>query len=321
MKRALVLSGGGAKGAFQFGALQFIFEKVIPEGQKCPFAIIAGVSVGALNGVMLAMNKYPMMKEIWENIDNSKVYTGKMKTFPAILKIAFGNRSVLSNSPLANLISKHVNLSDIDQKCDFRFGCVSLVDGEYRAFRPDDFNNNKDLQAAILASTVMPIVWEPVETITDIQGNIHRDVVDGGIRNISPLGDVIDNDPDEVIIINCNASKIHRDEDSGKNIFGIAKRSLAEIAINEIFVSDLKEFLKVNYLVRQADAQGVKLKKESDQSKNYKAFKTVVIEPDTPLGDALDFSPNTTRSRINLGYKRAEEAFKDFINTNEIASH
>ena len=49
-KTALVLSGGGSKGAFQFMA-----EKYAREVKGYQWDIIAGVSVGALNGMLLAM--------------------------------------------------------------------------------------------------------------------------------------------------------------------------------------------------------------------------------------------------------------------------
>lgn len=52
-KVALVLSGGGAKGAFQFGAIQYIEEYYKKQNPSFNYSIIAGVSVGALNATML----------------------------------------------------------------------------------------------------------------------------------------------------------------------------------------------------------------------------------------------------------------------------
>ena len=46
---ALVLSGGGAKGAFQVGALQHLIED-----RGLDFTIVAGVSTGALQAAMVA---------------------------------------------------------------------------------------------------------------------------------------------------------------------------------------------------------------------------------------------------------------------------
>ncbi|MDQ3395564.1 MAG: patatin-like phospholipase family protein, partial [Bacteroidota bacterium] len=72
-KYALVLSGGGFKGAFQIGAINYIKEnwKSITglDGQM-HFDLIAGVSVGALNGSLLAMKKIDQLNHIWDRVSN-----------------------------------------------------------------------------------------------------------------------------------------------------------------------------------------------------------------------------------------------------------
>ncbi len=52
-KTALVLPGGGARGAFQVGVLKAIAE-LMPPGSVNPFPIISGTSAGAINSVVLA---------------------------------------------------------------------------------------------------------------------------------------------------------------------------------------------------------------------------------------------------------------------------
>ena len=52
-KSALVLPGGGARGAFQVGVMMAIAE-MVPRGTANPFAIISGTSAGAINSVVLA---------------------------------------------------------------------------------------------------------------------------------------------------------------------------------------------------------------------------------------------------------------------------
>jgi len=78
---ALALSGGGAKGAFQFGAIKYIEE----------------------------MNKYQILKDVWSSISSSKVYKGKINWF-ALFRIMFGAKSILSNKPLYEMIRHYVNL-------------------------------------------------------------------------------------------------------------------------------------------------------------------------------------------------------------------
>lgn len=186
---------------------------------------------------------------------------------------------------------------------------MSLVTGEYRALSPEEFDNDEDFQKAVLASTSIPVIWPPVKEIR-IKNEAFRDSVDGGIRNISPLGDVIEFDPSEVIIINCSSSRIRLKEDTkaSANIFRIAKRALTEITLDEIFNTDITEFLRINRLVQQAERQGCQLLKQDGRP--YKSFRTVLIEPDHDLGDTLDFSRDLIEFRMAEGLRKAKEAFE-----------
>ncbi|MCJ7496768.1 MAG: patatin-like phospholipase family protein [candidate division Zixibacteria bacterium] len=311
-KIALVLSGGNAWGSFQFGAIKYIEEEIRKKFLDFDYSIIAGVSVGALNGVMLAMEKYDKLKEIWNNISNDQVYKGKI-SWTAIVKILLGAKSVLSNKPLKGKLDQHVFLKDVkSDKYDLRIGVVLLVSGEYKAFKPSDFDKDEDFRKAVLASTAIPLIWEPVKEI-NLKNNLHlENLVDGGVRNVSPLGDILDDDPSEVIIINCQLSKLEPDTKASKNFLMIAKRSLTEITINEIFNSDIQEYLTINYLVEQAKEKGFTLKKKNSEDV-YKAYKTILIQPDKDLGDPLDFSQKTIQWRIEEGYQSAVKAFQGYV--------
>ena len=68
--KALILSGGGALGAFQVGA-----ERYARAVKGYRWDLIAGISVGALNGAMMAKGKYPELYKIWsEKMSNKLVY-------------------------------------------------------------------------------------------------------------------------------------------------------------------------------------------------------------------------------------------------------
>ncbi len=316
MKRAVVLSGGGAKGAFQFGALRYIEKILKTENPGYNFDIIAGVSVGSLNGVMLAMDKYDELENLWNTITDEDIYTGSMKVLPVFFRVLFGKRSVLGNKPLEKLLDKHVRLEDIkSSKHDFIFGVVSLITGEYSSFRASDFVDNVNFRNAILASTAMPVIWEPVQQIrvndeSKMKDMLdHVELVDGGLRNVSPLGDIIDLNPDEIIIINCSSVKMKTQADAAKNIIKIAERSLTEIALNEIFRSDIRQFLDINAIIKQFP-EGAEAKKEKGGF--FKYFNSILIEPGEDLGDTLDFSQNEIQRRIRIGYDTAKEVFKDY---------
>ncbi|HXF49224.1 MAG TPA: patatin-like phospholipase family protein [Verrucomicrobiae bacterium] len=290
-KTALVLSGGGAKGAFQFAA-----EKYAREVKGYKWDLIAGVSVGALNGVMLAMEKYGRLEEIWKNISNEQVYTGRMN-FWAIVKLLFGSDSVYGNKPLKELIDREVQPDLI--KTELRLGAVSLWTGEYKLFTSKDPVFGPKLSEIVLASTIMPIIWEPL-ALTDK----YREMVDGGLRNISPLGDVLDAEPEEVVVINCNPGTPAVQEKPFKNILEIGRRSL-DIALNEIFVTDIREFLRVNKNVKEAAAHNCVL--HNEQGKPFKYYECKIIQPEVPLGDTLDFSADSIRRSMDAGWGQAQK--------------
>lgn len=287
-KVALVLSGGGSKGAFQYGA-----ERYLREEKGYQWDLIAGVSVGALNGAMLAMHKYERLRSLWENITRDQVMTGRLNLW-ALIKIAFGAQSIYGNQPLRRLLESEIEPTLID--IPLMVGAVSLKTGEYTMFTPQ----SPGFKQAVLASTAIPVVWAPVVVST---ADGVQEMVDGGVRNISPLGDILDYDPDEVVFINCSPRAPTGHPAPFKNAADIGLYAL-DLMMNEIFVTDLREFLRINYNVMEAAAVGVTLHNQSGEP--YKFFEYTIIEPDEDLGDSLDFSREVLDERIDLGWEKAK---------------
>ncbi len=287
-KTALVLSGGGAKGAFQCGA-----EKYAREVKGYHWDIIAGVSVGALNGAMLAMEKYQRLYEVWNTISSDQVYTGGFNLI-SIVKLLFGAKSFYGNEPLRRLLLEEWEPDKV--AADLRVGAVSLASGEYVEFRSGDPN----MAEAVLASTVMPVIWTPVDISEQ-----YRSMVDGGVRNISPIGDILDADPDEVVIINCSPEATDALPMPPANIVKIGERTL-DILLNELFCSDMREFVRINALVKQAEALGHTLYHPTS-GRPLKYYDCKIIEPLTPLGDTLDFSQAAVQRSLAAGVERARQ--------------
>ena len=68
MKTAIVLSGGGAKGAYQIGVWKALKKLNIN------YDIVTGTSVGALNGVMMVQKDYKVALEFWKKISYEKIF-------------------------------------------------------------------------------------------------------------------------------------------------------------------------------------------------------------------------------------------------------
>ena len=284
---ALILSGGGAKGAFQAAA-----EKYAREEKGYRWDIIAGVSVGALNGTMLAMGKFQRLWEVWNGITNEQVYTGGFNLWSAI-KVALGAKSFYGNGPLWKLLQAEMEPQLV--KADLRVGSVSLLSGEYIQFDKTE----PQLAEAVLASTVMPVIWTPVDI-----SPARRCMVDGGVRNISPIGDILDSNPDEVVIINCSPESESPLRTEPANVVDIGLRTL-DILLNEVFRSDMEEFSRINALVKEAASHGVVLHSPAS-GKPLKYFDCKIIEPAAPLDDTLDFTQLAIQRSIKAGQERAK---------------
>lgn len=291
-KAALVLSGGGAKGAFQFMA-----EKYAREKKGYEWDVIAGVSVGALNGVMLAMEEYGRLEKLWTTITNDKVYTGSMSLWRILLRALFGAKSILGNEPLWQILDRELERGRF--KIDVKVGVVSLSTGEYQMLGPSDFAEFDEFKRAVLASTAIPIIWAPVVVSPNLQN-----MVDGGVRNISPLADVLDTDPEEIVIINCSPQKPGKAETTLGNIFDVGRRAL-DVAVNEILATDVREFIRINEMVKQAEKHGLALKKENGDP--FKYFKCQLIEPDETLDDTLEFSSAAIKRSMDAGWEKAKQ--------------
>jgi len=286
-RTALVLSGGGAKGAFQVGA-----EKYLREEKGYEWDIIAGVSVGALNGAMLAMEKYRRLEAIWKTLCHNKVFSGKLNLWTA-LRLLMGAKSIYGNDPLAEIVEREVDPEKIVK--DLRIGTVSLRTGRYTIYRQDDPNIKK----AVLASTVVPILWPPQWVSQECQL-----MVDGSLRRFSPIGDVLDSDPEIVVVINCWPKHPSPVTEPMENILDIGLRSL-DISSSGIIYSDIHEFTHINNNVKEAGDQGVTL--HNAKGKPYKYYENIIIEPEEHLGSLLDFSHEAIEASISMGWDRAKE--------------
>lgn len=285
-KNALVLSGGGAKGAYQIGALKEIERQL-----DIDFDVIAGVSVGAINGAMLATGQKEVLYSLWRTIKEEDIQKRK-PLLGLALKYALHEVGISSNPPFSlydnSAIKRKLKnfLRHKSLEVPFHAGRVNIDNGQYASA-----TNPKDLDRQVLASASIPIIWDPV----DLYGSKW---VDGGIRNISPIGDVIGYNPDNVFVITTESYNVTRSGGTPDDIVDMATNSLG-VMLKEIFNEDLKRYLEINEFVQQATDEGFAL--YDTKGDKMKDFNTVLIHPSASLGDALDYNPELMRQREKAG--------------------
>ncbi len=295
---ALVLSGGGAKGAFQAGALDVLRETGFT------FDAISGVSVGSLNGAMLATGQFDSLIKVWTDITPDKILRKhsllKLAQRYVSYKIGFSDPPVsrYHNKPLQELMKQYLLGKKVS--LPFHFGYVKLESGQYvqaTIRRTGDHQITQDDLNRLLASTAIPVYFNPTH-IGD------STAVDGGLRNISPIREVLPYEPDRMIIIPTEPVGKDPGNTDVRDIFDIAFRSI-DIMLNEIFNEDIDRFLTVNRLVQQAETKNLVLTKSDGSS--YQYIEPIMIDPKEPLGDALNFDNNRIRDMIDRGRRRAKE--------------
>jgi predicted patatin/cPLA2 family phospholipase len=86
--RALVISGGGSKGAFAGGVAQFLIENL-----KHQYQFFIGTSTGSLLVSHLALNKIEKIKRVYTNVDNSNIFS----VCPFVVKEKHGTQNIAIN--------------------------------------------------------------------------------------------------------------------------------------------------------------------------------------------------------------------------------
>ncbi|WP_338866390.1 patatin-like phospholipase family protein [Myxococcus stipitatus] len=283
----LVLSGGGAKGAFQVGA-----ERVLREVHGFRWERVFGVSVGALNATAIAQHEYERLADLWLNLREEDVYR-KLPWLVVALRLGlFHKLGLFENSPLRSLLER--NFGSRPFAIPAHVGRVSLTSGQYELVSSD----SNDFLPAVWHSTVMPIIFEPVGP---------HAMVDGGLRNIAPLGDALEYSPTEIVVIACSSSRLEPMKYPA-NILEVIRRSLSDIALNEMLMNDVDLFVRINDMVRQAQTHGTTLR--GPDGRPYVYCRITVIEPTAPIGHTLDFSPEMIRMRLRHGEDRARAVMR-----------
>lgn len=301
-KKALVLSGGGAKGAFQVGALEQFYER----GYE--FDILSGVSVGALNGAMVATRQFNELKNLWKTIHAGDVLRsrslGEVIQQYILYKLGISNapRGIHNLEPLRRMLSNFLYGREI--QIPFHFGFVALESGHYvkATIRREGHRIDEDDILRILASSAIPFQFEPVDFYD-------QTLVDGGIRNVSPIAQVLPYAPDEIVIIPTNPLDGRQEEKQVNDILEIGKRAI-DVMLDEIFIEDIQRFVQINRLAGQASQHGITLKKPDNTP--YKFINACIIAPHKTLGDSLNFDQDILEYRYEKGRERAREVLNNY---------
>lgn len=302
---AVVLSGGGARGAFQVGVLDELITN-----RKVRFDIFSGVSTGAIQALGGAMNDMPLLLDQWLSLKgNSDVY--KKRTF-GVVEGLLGADSLYDASPIKARIKAYADPAKLRAaRRKLRIGVVSLATGTYVEID----EKNPDIGDWVYASSAQPPFFQPLKT-RDAAG-VTEQWVDGGVRNITPLAPAMALRPRAVLVVLASpAAPVPLPGKTYNNMIDIALRSVG-ILTSEIAANDVGNAMLINDLIaareallRKLLAAGLTTSKATDalmpldqQLSRYNFVPVRILAPDPGFeaADTLDFKPARIRAAIDAG--------------------
>ncbi len=185
MKRALILSGGGARGAFQVGVWQRLQEMGWDPD------LICGTSVGAINAVAIGSGM-PLEKlmHIWKTLNHRSAYRLQLLRF---LAASLGGRffqPLMDTTPLRATITRALDLEALRQsRREILITAINMITSRVRLFNQQTITVDH-----VMASSAMPILfpWQMID------GQPHWD---GGLMANTPLYPALEQGADDIIVV------------------------------------------------------------------------------------------------------------------------
>lgn len=277
----LILTGGGARAAYQVGVLRVI-AKMLPKDSPNPFKVICGTSAGAINSVSLAIDSdnfhhgVSRLSTVWKNFQTNQVYKTDLpstlrnatRLVASLLLGGFVGKknpvSVLDSSPLLELIDKHFDFDAIQKHVDAGLlNAISVTASGYASGQSVTFfQGSEDLECwklarragtrvkleknHLLASTAIPFLFPPV--------HIHREYFgDGSMRQIAPISSALHLGAEKILVI--AGGRISNEQPERPKNEGRRPPSLAQIGghvLNGIFLDSLEVDLERMHRINKA---------------------------------------------------------------------
>ena len=313
----LVITGGGARGAYQAGVLKRIGEIRRVQEQGNPFPLIGGASAGAINGCGLAAgcgefsSATITLADLWAGLRPSDIFrcdvvSQAQNSLTWILDLSFGGilggghaRSLLDATPLRHFLTRHLDCDRIQQ--NIKRGNLHAI-----AISATNYNSGSSylfIQGAkgharwnrirlvtvstkitvdhVCASAAIPLIFEPVRLKTP-QGSAFFG--DGCARLQQPLSPVIRLGAEKVFVIGVRCEDKERLDVSNdeKNpslsqVMGV----LFNVMFLDHLATDIEHLERLNHLLEN----GHIVQPDVEESEKIRPLATFVITPSVNLSE------------------------------------
>ncbi len=282
MSRALVISGGGSKGAFAVGVLKRLFN----EYPGLDFDIIVGTSTGSLMAGLVALNDMEGLEKLYSNQKTENiVLTGRIVD-------RINDVSIFDASPLKALLEKNYTddryeaIKTGGKELFFTSTCLQTAalvvfttaanPGAAAHYEVQKIKDAAHFRRAVLASACQPVFMQPVKVNRDIPGepNPHYQFVDGGVREYAGIQMAIDNGATEIFTILLSPEGTVTEPEELKNLFSILTRTI-DIFTDDVGKNDLLIPAQYNEALQYIDAVQKKMIRNGIPTSDVKDYFTI----------------------------------------------
>jgi len=280
-KIGLILSGGGARAAYQVGVLKAI-HKILPKDARNPYDVIAGTSAGAINGVALASYAenhrigIRHLERIWTGFRPEYIYRtdlrGVIGTLARLVRTTIIGRkykhdrvSLLDNSPLRKLLSEMIHFDNIQKAIDngalhamsvtgsgLESGeSVSFFQGHYsiinwQRHRRIGYRSRIGLDH-LMASSAIPMIFPSVKINQEY-------FADGAVRQLAPISPALHLGAEKVLVIGVSGVAHKRKEQIKEGNYPTPSKIMGHM-LNAAFLdsmeTDVERLQRINRTVNR----------------------------------------------------------------------
>lgn len=308
MTAGLILTGGGARAAYQAGVLKAISDQF--PGFDYPFQVICGTSAGALNAVGLGSggeifrHSIEKVEALWMHLSSDKVYRSDYwalaRSLGQFVKgFVSGDGidvpgSMFDSSPLRKFLETEVDFKQLSHNIQHKeIRAVSVTCCGYRSGQSVSFFQGEDHLEGwqsgerigvkteltidhLMASAAIPTIFPPVK--------IHREYFgDGVTRNMAPMSPAVHLGAERILVIGVSANRTNR-QPRKENKYQPRLPQILEHVINGMFIdvieNDIEKAEIINSLLaRSPDPQAIA------RDMNLRQIDTLSINPSQPIDE------------------------------------
>jgi len=321
-----VLSGGGARGAYQVGVLKGIVE-ILPRQVYNPFPIVCGTSAGAINTLALAgrrgnfAQRVDDLEAMWRGLTADRIYRtdlagvvlNGLKLLNSMLRSKSGlSRPValLDNSPLRQMLSCYIQFREVDESIASGYlsaiaiTAMSYGTGQSITFFQGNHDNWQRFRRMglrtgltlehLMASAAIPTMFPPVKI-----GN--RYYGDGALRQLKPLSAALHLGASRLFVIGVSDNPLH--PQIAETTFH--PPSLAQMIghmLNSAFIDTIESDLET---LRAVNAMAELLPEQvSEPESHMRKIDYLTITPSQPINELAERSlhelPATVKSFLRF---------------------